>query len=416
MTGLQMRKTRFYNQEPNHQTRRSTALNAVEQARFSVSRDQTRSDRKMNRRTILLLGGAISVCATLRVEAQQESMKKTLLDAPLELGDGWTWSTAEDVKTVLSRVRDVCLTGIRLLSDQQPAKLRVDNYTEWWPHVRLHADPPDMAWIFLNVPLQNWSQLACQFGHELGHVFCNSWGPSAEPGPPTQWLEEAMVEAFTMRGLGLLASSWEKSPPFDGDQAFATKIREHRAERLKLYSKQGDQDIVSWFRGYRSELESGRPADKDPAVLKILPILENEQTSVEDLGAVNRWPARTRVPIEEYLSQWDKSCTEIAAYCPVVCGSSLRLAEDLWIVILRFYVEPVEHWLSSMDFSAKTNCPSLDVTDIGDVSDLHRLSETPTRLIYGHRLGHHWGCSSGISLSIFSTSAERRQEASRRQG
>jgi len=131
-----------------------------------------------------------------------------------------------------------------------------------------------------------------------------------------------MVEAFTIRGLGLLASSWEKSPPFPGDEAFAATIREHRADRLKLYNKEGDQDIISWFRAYRSELESGRPADKDLAVVKILPILEGERACVEDLGAINRWQARTRVPIEEYLNQWETSCTEIGA--PGVLPGRLR--------------------------------------------------------------------------------------------
>jgi hypothetical protein len=285
-------------------------------AKFSTGRwafDRITTDATMDRRTFLTICGAISVCAVPPVEAQQEISKKTLLGAPLELGGGWVWSSPGEVKCVLSRVRDVCLSDLRLLSDQQPEKLRVDNYTEWWPHVRLHADPPGMAWIFLNVPSRDWCRLARQFGHELGHVFCNSWGPSAEPGPPTQWLEEAMVEAFTIRGLGLLASSWEKNPPFAGDQAFAATIREHRANRLKTYNKEGDQDIASWFRDHRSELESGRPADKDLAVLKILSILENERACVEDLGAVNRWPARTRVPIEEYLVNWETSCTEIGA-------------------------------------------------------------------------------------------------------
>jgi hypothetical protein len=122
-----------------------------------------------------------------------------------------------------------------------------------------------------------------------------------------------MVEAFTIRGVGLLASSWEKNPPCAGDQAFAATIREHRAERVKMYDKEGEQDIASWFRNHRSELESGHPADKDFAVLKILPILKNEQSCVEDLGAVNRWPARTRVPIEEYLVNWETSCAEVGA-------------------------------------------------------------------------------------------------------
>jgi hypothetical protein len=122
-----------------------------------------------------------------------------------------------------------------------------------------------------------------------------------------------MVEAFTIRGLGLLATSWEKNPPFARDQAFAASIREHRADRLKMYDKEGHQDVASWFRDHRSELESGHPADKDLAVLKILPILEDDRACVEDLGAVNRWSARTRVPIEDYLVNWETSCTEIGA-------------------------------------------------------------------------------------------------------
>jgi hypothetical protein len=259
--------------------------------------------------------GVISVCAIPPVEAQQDMSKKTLLGAPLELGGGWVWSPPEQVTCVLSRVRNVCLSGLRLLSDRQPEKLRVDNladYTKGWPHIQLHADPPGMAWIFLNVPSRDWSQLARQFGHEFGHVFCNSWDLSAVPGPPTQWLEEAIVEAFTIRGLGLLASSWEKNPPFAGDQAFAATIREHRANWLQKY--EGGQDIASWFRDHRSELESGRPSDKKLlAVAQILPILENELACVEDLGAINRWPARTRIPIEEYLMNWESSCGEIGA-------------------------------------------------------------------------------------------------------
>ena len=36
----------------------------------------------------------------------------------------------------------------------------------------------------------------------------NSWRANAKPGGPCQWLEEAMVEAFSLRGLALLADSW----------------------------------------------------------------------------------------------------------------------------------------------------------------------------------------------------------------
>jgi hypothetical protein len=31
------------------------------------------------------------------------------------------------------------------------------------------------------------------------------------------------------------------------------------------------------------------------------------------LGAVNRWPARTAVPVEKYLSLWEESCGAVGA-------------------------------------------------------------------------------------------------------
>jgi hypothetical protein len=49
------------------------------------------------------------------------------------------------------------------------------------------------------------------------------------------------------------------------------------------------------------------------AVLGILTLLENDLACVDDLGAVNRWPARTGIPIEDYLTRWETSCAEIDA-------------------------------------------------------------------------------------------------------
>ena len=61
-----------------------------------------------------------------------------------------------------------------------------------------------MAWIIVDVGTRDWCNLAYQFGHELGHVVANSWARDAKPGGPCQWLEEALVEAFSFRGLGRL--------------------------------------------------------------------------------------------------------------------------------------------------------------------------------------------------------------------
>jgi hypothetical protein len=44
----------------------------------------------------------------------------TLLSVPLELGGDWSKSPLKAVYAVLSRTREACLSGIGLLSDQQP--------------------------------------------------------------------------------------------------------------------------------------------------------------------------------------------------------------------------------------------------------------------------------------------------------
>jgi hypothetical protein len=92
-------------------------------------------------------------------------------------------------------------------------------------------------------------------------------------------------------------------------------IRQYRANLVEDYEKQQtpNTDLASWFGAKRSELERGRATPEGPAVLAILPELEHNKACVTDLGAVNRWPARTAVPVEKYLSLWEESCGAVGA-------------------------------------------------------------------------------------------------------
>jgi hypothetical protein len=270
----------------------------------------------VNRRAFFpLIGALISLPTRLVVDSYAQS-QNTLLSAPLELRGDWGTAPPSAVNLVISRIREVCLLDLRLYSDQQPAKLRVDNHSSGYPAIWLHRDPADTAWIIVNIGPADWSKLAYQFGHELGHVLCNSWGPLAIPQLPSQWLEEALAEAFSLRGLALLADSWARNPPFAGDAAFATALRRYREDMLAPYRNvigpPPDTDIASWFRNHRNLLDSGSGNNR-PAVLYILAEFERDKAFVEDLGALNRWPSRSGVPIEEYLRLWDASCTEIRA-------------------------------------------------------------------------------------------------------
>ena len=275
----------------------------------------------MRRRKCVLLFGAGAVSfISARSLGQSASSPTTLLDAPLQLLGDWGPSSPRDVSAVLFRVREVCLAGTRLLSDRQPSSIRVENHHSGNPAIWLHDDGSTAAWIIVNIGARDWSKLAYQFGHELGHVMANSWDAKSVPRNPCQWLEEVIVEAFSLRGLAKLADSWEQAPVFPNDAPFANALRRYRRNALKGYEElasdvMGDAPPDRWFRKHRSSLEnSGGPGARREAMVPIiLRELEKDRRSVEDLGALNRWPGRSSVPIEQYVHLWETSCAEIGA-------------------------------------------------------------------------------------------------------
>jgi len=276
----------------------------------------------INRRGFLRLTSAAAVCAFgPRLVARETAPAGNLLTAPIALKGDWLYFDA--VMRVLSRVRTINLSGVRLLSDRQPARISVENHKEGPPAIWLHSDEPERAAILVDIgPSSDWCKLAYQFGHELGHVLANSWQFSARPQLPTQWLEEALVETFSIRGLLLLADSWERAPPFAGDTAFAGSIRQYRSNLLEASKADGaigsPNDAASWFHASRADMEAGKGVPRGPAILGILALYEEGRPSgkpsyIDDLGALNRWPERTAIPIERHLERWKQSCSEIGA-------------------------------------------------------------------------------------------------------
>ena len=275
----------------------------------------------MNWRTFLWLSGTLTMSLPLTGNdtAASQTERLTLLTAPLELGGEWGGSPTNDARAVILRMREACLSGVRLLSDRQPAKLRVDDHTFGPPHVWLHSQNPDTGWVVVDIGALDWCKLAYQFGHELGHVLCNSWQPQAHPRLPSQWLEEALVEAFSIRGLGLLANSWQERPPFPHNAGFADVIRKYRQDLIDKYSKPATEqptlDMCAWLRRNRDALDhtGGVGVIEGPEIVQIVAELESNKGCVEDLGALNRWATRSGIPVEEYLRLWQVSCAEIHA-------------------------------------------------------------------------------------------------------
>jgi hypothetical protein len=175
------------------------------------------------------------------------------------------------------------------------------------------------GWIIVDVRTRDWCNLAYQFGHELGHVFANSWERDATPRTPCQWIEEALVEAFSLRGLGLLADNWAQAPPFPNNAAYSGSIRRYRDTILTGYrtiahDQGAAAGFCAWFKAHETFLaEHGGVDAARGAVPTMLDMLEGDPAMLADIGALNRWPGRSGVPQHEYLNLWGQSCAALNA-------------------------------------------------------------------------------------------------------
>ncbi len=243
----------------------------------------------------------------------------TLLTAELRLLGDWRGSASADVSAVIDCMRAACLGDVALLSDRQPEELWVEDRPDRYPAVWLHPDFPATAWVTLVVGPRQWCNLAYQFGHELGHVLGNSWAQDAMPRTPCQWVEEALVEAFALRGLDRMAERWSDAPPFPGDHGYARSIWSYgesirRDYRAKASDQGMETGFAAWFEERKSLFEREGGIDVAAgAVTTMLDLMEAEPAICADIGALNRWPGRTGVPLADYLDYWQASCAELDA-------------------------------------------------------------------------------------------------------
>ncbi len=222
-----------------------------------------------------------------------------------------------DIRSVVESVRFMALRGVRLRSDRQPARLLVQNVSvrpgAWAPMVNAIDRPDGAAWIRVTIDDLHWARLAYQFGHELGHVLCNSWGSGCEPRKPCQWVEEVCVEAFSICGLFRMADRWAAKAPHPAWKAYAPElaiyatntIRAHSDVRLAMDEAPGNSR-----RGALEDLLLlGDAAMAE--VPRLVDAFQRAPRLLDDLGALNRWPSRASVPFDRYVASWVESCSDI---------------------------------------------------------------------------------------------------------
>ena len=135
------------------------------------------------------------------------------------------------------------------------------------------------------------------------------------------------MEAFSLRGLGRLAESWKtESALSPATMQFGNAIAEYRQKSSRAIHQAcrragATRDPAAWFAKHRSEIEvAGLNPFAQAASLKVLAEYEQAPDCVEALGALNRWPGRSGVPIEEYFGNGRRAVPSCRPTC--ICQSA----------------------------------------------------------------------------------------------
>lgn len=242
--------------------------------------------------------------------------KGSLLKAELKVTGDWRGAPLPAVKRVCEVIKETCFTGYPLDGDGQPSVIEINGKTAGSPAIWLHSDHPEQATVMVDVGPAAWMQLAYQLGHELGHVLANSWAFEDKPGGPSQWLEESLVEAFSIANLFQLADRWKKRPPFRGDNAYGDGIASYAMDQLTAYEKASapSEQIEAWLTNQRGKWDvytSGQKKWDEGLMVYAVKMMRSQRALMAELNGLNRWPERTSLNPDAYIQNWIGSSTHL---------------------------------------------------------------------------------------------------------
>lgn len=266
---------------------------------------------RSSRRTLLAAGllGLASVAVRDKAYARSSPPEVNLLTAELRLEGDWKGAPVGAVRRVCEMIRRVCFSGFPLDGDGQPTVLVIRGISTGLPAIWLHSDRPQQATVLVDIGHAAWMQLAYQLGHELGHVLANSWAYGSVPRVPSQWLEESIVEAFSIANMIELGRAWRTSPPFAGDEAYGTGLEAYAQAVLAAYEKVSAPAarIDEWLmaqKDRRKDLFEGRRKWDEGLIVWLVAQIAQRRAWMGELNAMNRWPERVALPLDVYLGRW----------------------------------------------------------------------------------------------------------------
>jgi len=243
----------------------------------------------------------------------------TLASAPLRIQGRWGDARMQDVRAVLEETRLSALMGMSPPTMGIPSEIVVIGDPDADAST-VRAESGDRAMMTLRMKGRFWAAAAYQFSHQFGHVITNGWDRSDGAAGPSQWLEEALVEAVALINLQRMSVLWHFAPPYphwDSHGETLARYAKNRLAELRAAAPSVDleRDGKTWFRDNEADLAT--LTDVDDLTGGLVAWLVAELRSAPGVGqsipALNRWEERTALPVPDYLAAWSASCAELGA-------------------------------------------------------------------------------------------------------
>jgi len=108
------------------------------------------------------------------------------------------------------------------------------------------------------------------------------------------------------------------------------KYRDDLIAKYRLAGQPSGASLAAWHNVNRDALDKmgGLNELQGPLIAKLVDTFEQDHELIAGYGALNRWPARTGVPVEEYLRLWKQSCLEIRTTERLPSAIELMLYND----------------------------------------------------------------------------------------
>lgn len=240
-------------------------------------------------------------------------------DLPIIIEGIWGASSPSDVEAVIMSFCRSTLSDFVFDNRTAPAFLRVLGKPDRpYPQVWARDLSDRSATIILSSVDRRWAQLGYQFGHELGHVLCGSWTSSAsEPKGPSHWLEEALVDAFSLYGLWRMSQDWRSAPPYPTWESYSCHLEWYATETCNKYTSSDQWNLFysspkRWFQENSVELSGALnlTANIHPIIPWLFRLFEKDHSLTQSLVAMNHWPERGACPLPILLCNWQKACVD----------------------------------------------------------------------------------------------------------